>query len=238
MPELTNIESKLFSAREFRLESGQTLPVLELAYETYGTLSAAKDNAILMVHGYTSSHHAAGKNAPGKEGRGVVPGAAGWFDALIGPGKAIDTDRFFVISVNALGYDELVPVLERFDASLGARKLKQSVSNISWFGSDHTSFQLEGIPAITLGGRIESDVTRYYHDFADTVEKVDPRMIPEVAATTAALVYRLANEPELAARHRTPAETAALFRKFDLEKRMTTLGLWPFGELPPAPAKP
>ena len=65
MPELTNIESKLFSAREFRLESGQTLPVLELAYETYGTLSAAKDNAILMVHGYTSSHHAAGKNAPG-----------------------------------------------------------------------------------------------------------------------------------------------------------------------------
>ena len=103
MPELTNIESKLFSAREFRLESGQTLPVLELAYETYGTLSAAKDNAILMVHGYTSSHHAAGKNAPGKEGRGVVPGAAGWFDKLIGPGKAIDTGTFFVIAVNALG---------------------------------------------------------------------------------------------------------------------------------------
>ena len=103
MPELTNIESKLFSAREFRLESGQTLPVLELAYETYGTLSPAKDNAILMVHGYTSSHHAAGKNAPGKEGRGVVPGAAGWFDKLIGPGKAIDTGKFFVIAVNALG---------------------------------------------------------------------------------------------------------------------------------------
>jgi homoserine O-acetyltransferase len=103
MPELTNIESKLFSAREFRLESGQTLPVLELAYETYGTLSAAKDNAILMVHGYTSSHHAAGKNVPGKEGRGVVPGAAGWFDKLIGPGKAIDTGKFFVIAVNALG---------------------------------------------------------------------------------------------------------------------------------------
>jgi Iap family predicted aminopeptidase len=144
----------------------------------------------------------------------------------------------FPLSVNALGYDELVPVLKRFDASLGTRQLKQGVSSISWFGSDHTSFQLEGIPAITLGGRIEPDVTRYYHDFADTVEKVDPRMIPEVAATTAALVYRLANEPGLGVTRRTPGETAALFRKFDLEKRMTNLGLWPFGELPPVTKQP
>lgn len=103
MADLTNIESKLFSAREFRLESGQTLPELELAYETYGTLSPAKDNAVLVVHGYTSSHHAAGKNAAGKEGRGVMAGAVGWFDGLIGPGKAVDTDKHFVISVNALG---------------------------------------------------------------------------------------------------------------------------------------
>ena len=103
MPALTDIESKLFSARDFPLENGQTLPVLELAYETYGTLNAKADNAVLVVHGYTSSHHAAGKNAAGKEGRGVTPGAAGWFDGLIGPGKAVDTDRHFVISVNALG---------------------------------------------------------------------------------------------------------------------------------------
>lgn len=103
MAELTGIESKTFSARDFRLESGQTLPALELAYETYGTLGPAKDNAILVVHGYTSSHHAAGRNAPGKQGRGVAEGVAGWFDGLIGPGKAVDTNRHFVISVNALG---------------------------------------------------------------------------------------------------------------------------------------
>ena len=145
----------------------------------------------------------------------------------------------FPIAVNALGYDELVPLLERFDASLGKRKLKQGVSSITWFGSDHTSFQLEGIPTLTLGGTIEPDVVRYYHDFADTVEKVDPRMIPESSATVAALVYRLANEPGLAVARRTPAETATLFRKFDLEKRMTNLGLWPFGALPPpTPKKP
>jgi homoserine O-acetyltransferase/O-succinyltransferase len=103
MAELTNIESKLFTAREFRLESGQSLPSLELAYETYGMLSPTEDNAVLVVHGYTSSHHAAGRNAKGKQGRGVAEGAVGWFDALIGPGKAVDTNRHYVISVNALG---------------------------------------------------------------------------------------------------------------------------------------
>jgi len=103
MADLTNIESRIFTAREFRLESGQSLPVLELAYETYGTRSLTEGNAVLVVHGYTSSHHAAGKNAKGKQGRGVTEGAPGWFDALIGPGKAVDTNRYFVISVNALG---------------------------------------------------------------------------------------------------------------------------------------
>jgi homoserine O-acetyltransferase len=103
VPALTDVESKIFTSRNFQLENGTVLPVLELAYETYGTLSANRDNAILVVHGYTSSHHAAGKNAAGKHGRGVTAGAAGWFDGLIGPGKAVDTDKYFVISVNALG---------------------------------------------------------------------------------------------------------------------------------------
>ncbi len=103
MAELNEIDSKLFTGCDFRLENGQSLPVLELAYETYGTLSPQRDNAVLVVHGYTSSHHAAGRNAKGKQGRGVTEGAAGWFDGLIGPGKAVNTDRFFVVSVNALG---------------------------------------------------------------------------------------------------------------------------------------
>ena len=101
--DLTAIESKVFTAHDFRLEKGQSLPVLELAYETYGTLSPGRDNGVLVVHGYTSSHHAAGRNAPGKAGRGVADNAIGWFDGLIGPGKAVDTNRYFVVSVNALG---------------------------------------------------------------------------------------------------------------------------------------
>ncbi len=64
MAELNAVESKTFTAHDFRLESGQSLAVLELAYETYGILTPQRDNAILVVHGYTSSHHAAGRNAP------------------------------------------------------------------------------------------------------------------------------------------------------------------------------
>jgi homoserine O-acetyltransferase len=101
MADLTNIDSKMFTAREFRLESGQSLPVLELA--TKPARVRSPENAVLVVHGYTSSHHAAGRNAKGKQGRGVTEGAPGWFDALIGTGKAVDTNRYFVISVNALG---------------------------------------------------------------------------------------------------------------------------------------
>ena len=103
MTQLSGIESRIFTSGEFELESGARLPGLELAYETYGAPTPQRDNAILVVHGYTSSHHAAGTYAPGKNARGVRADAVGWYDALIGPGKAVDTDRYFVVSVNALG---------------------------------------------------------------------------------------------------------------------------------------
>jgi homoserine O-acetyltransferase len=79
-----------------RLENGQVLPALTLAYETYGHLRADGRNAILIAHGYTNHHHAAGLP--------TTPDAKpGWWDKLIGPGKAIDTTRFYVVSSNVLG---------------------------------------------------------------------------------------------------------------------------------------
>src|ERR1700722_14278200 len=88
------VEVKRFSTQNFRLESGESLPELTLTYETYGTLAPDGRNAILATHGYTSSQHAAGLEAHGEPG--------GW-DGLIGPGKAIDTDKYFVVSSNMLG---------------------------------------------------------------------------------------------------------------------------------------
>ena len=89
----------------FVLRSGAGLPEVTLAYETYGELDADHANAILVFHALTGSQHAAGYN-------GAVAGVGdrwndecrfGWWDAFIGPGKALDTNRFCVISVNYLG---------------------------------------------------------------------------------------------------------------------------------------
>ena len=78
------------------LASGAQLRDYTLAYETYGTLNAARSNAVLVCHALNASHHVAGTYA-GKEK------SEGWWDNLIGPGKPLDTDRFFVIGVNNPG---------------------------------------------------------------------------------------------------------------------------------------
>jgi homoserine O-acetyltransferase len=78
------------------LKAGKTLASYELVYETYGTLNADRSNAILVCHALSGGHHVAGYYADD-------PGKLGWWDSMIGPGKAIDTDRFFVIGVNNLG---------------------------------------------------------------------------------------------------------------------------------------
>ena len=79
-----------------QLKSGAVLPEFEIAYETYGELNAAKSNAVLVCHALNASHHVAGYYASG-------PRNIGWWDNMIGPGKPLDTDRFFVIGVNNLG---------------------------------------------------------------------------------------------------------------------------------------
>ena len=89
------VVSRTFTAYGFELESGVKLADMTLAFETYGALAPDGRNAILVTHGFTSSHHAAGKYTP--------TGAPGWWDGLIGPGKTIDTDRYFVVSSNMLG---------------------------------------------------------------------------------------------------------------------------------------
>lgn len=82
--------------KPFTFKSGQTLPGFTLRYETYGTLNATRDNAVLICHALSGDHHCAGLHTP--EDR-----KPGWWNNLIGPGKAVDTRRFFVICANVLG---------------------------------------------------------------------------------------------------------------------------------------
>jgi len=82
------------------LESGQALGPITLAYETYGTLSPAKDNAILILHALSGDAHVAGYHAEDLEKPKPKPG---WWDIMVGPGKAFDTTRFFVVCSNIIG---------------------------------------------------------------------------------------------------------------------------------------
>ena len=79
-----------------RLASGAQIAGYELRYETYGTLNAARDNAVLVCHALNASHHVAGRYAD-------RPDEVGWWDNMVGPGRPVDTRRFFVLGVNNLG---------------------------------------------------------------------------------------------------------------------------------------
>jgi homoserine O-acetyltransferase/O-succinyltransferase len=93
---LHGVKHKSMNLGSLILENGQVLSDVSIAYDTYGQLAPDGRNAILIAHGYTSNHHAAGRYGP-------ADNKVGWWDRLIGPGKAIDTARFFVISSNVLG---------------------------------------------------------------------------------------------------------------------------------------
>lgn len=86
---------QVFTTRDFRLASGRILPELRIAYETYGTPAPDRTNTVLLTHGYTSNHHMVGRSGSTL--------AEGLWNSLVGPGKAIDTDRMFVVSSNMLG---------------------------------------------------------------------------------------------------------------------------------------
>lgn len=82
--------------RCFALEGGGVLDRIDLAYETWGTLNAAGDNAVLVCHALTGDAHAAGPSGPGQA-------TEGWWDQMIGPGRPLDSARYFVVCINVLG---------------------------------------------------------------------------------------------------------------------------------------
>ena len=111
------------------LACGKTLPEFRIAYETYGSLNAQRDNAILVLHGLTGTQHVAGPAETGDR--------PGWWNAAIGPGKAFDTDRYFIVSPNALG---------SYGGSTSAASTNPHTGKP--YGSD--------FPIVTIGDSVES----------------------------------------------------------------------------------
>ncbi|MCZ2146762.1 MAG: homoserine O-acetyltransferase [Bryobacterales bacterium] len=89
------VETQSVQFNSITLDSGAVIAPVDVAFETYGVLNAGKSNAVLIVHAFTGDAHAAGV---GKE-----DGKPGWWDNMIGPGKAFDTNRYFVLCINVLG---------------------------------------------------------------------------------------------------------------------------------------
>ncbi|HMZ65518.1 MAG TPA: homoserine O-acetyltransferase, partial [Leptospiraceae bacterium] len=89
------VETKIAKLPDLTLESGQVISPLEIAYETYGVLNPNKNNVILVCHALSGTAHAAGYHAGAEK--------PGWWDGYIGPGKAFDTNKYFIISTNVIG---------------------------------------------------------------------------------------------------------------------------------------
>jgi homoserine O-acetyltransferase len=95
-PVATNSVTLFSKSNPFCFDCGATLPAVTVAYESYGSLNSRGDNAILICHALTGSAHAGGFSSDD-------PKSAGWWEPIIGPGRALDTDRYFVICSNILG---------------------------------------------------------------------------------------------------------------------------------------
>ena len=88
-------EKKFFTLPQYTTQGGKQIKNVRVGYETYGKLNSSGDNAIFVPHFFTGTSHAAGRYKPDDK-------AAGYWDAIIGPGKAIDTDKYFVVSADTL----------------------------------------------------------------------------------------------------------------------------------------
>jgi len=196
--DLGTVEDRSFVISGFRLQNGSVLPEAKIAYETYGRLAAVGRNAVLITHGYTSSHHAAGRNPANNN----LPG---WWDGLIGPGKAIDTDKLFVVSSNMLGsssgstngasidpgtgrpYGHDFPAVTVHDIVTAQKALLDSL------GVRH----LVAVAGPSYGGYQAFQWAVDYPDFMDAIVPVvtAPRA-QNVEQSLAELVARLATDPE------------------------------------------
>ena len=192
------VEDQRFVISNIRLQNGAVMPQAKIAYETYGRLAADGRDAALITHGYTRSHHAAGRNPA----NGNLPG---WWDGLIGPGKAIDTDKLFVVSSNMLGssfgstnaasidpqtgepYDPDFPAITVRDIVTAEKALLDSL------GVEH----LVAVAGPSHGGYQAFQWAATYPDMMDAiVPVVTAPKAQNVEGSLAELQARLATDPE------------------------------------------
>lgn len=206
------VETKFFTladrSRPLKLRRGGVLPEALLAYETYGALSNERDNAVLVFHALTGSQHAAGINhaVPGVGTRWTGDIHTGWWDDFVGPGKAIDTNRFFVICANYLGgcYGSTGPLSENpqtsrpYGGSFPWITLADIVdSQVKLL--DHLGIEkLHSVTGGSLGGMMAISLATRYPKRVKTV-------IPIASGLTVTMLQRIHNFEQISAIEFDPA---------------------------------
>lgn len=209
---MTPTETKFFELatpeRPFFLQSGETLAPATLAYESYGRLNAARDNAIIVFHALSGSQHAAGFNpaVPVVGSRWTEEVHQGWWDDFIGPGRGLDTNEFFVLCVNYLGgcYGSTGPlsVDPRTGRPYGPRFPQLTIADIvdsQLALMDHLGIgKLHAVLGASLGGLLALSLATRYPERVRTV-------IPFATGLRTTALQRLHNLEQICAIEADPA---------------------------------
>jgi homoserine O-acetyltransferase len=151
------------------LESGRILEPFDIAYETYGELNEAKDNVVLVCHALSGSHHAAGLYEGDRK--------PGWWDGLIGDGKAIDTTKHFVICTNVIGscfgstgpMSEMTPSLERYRLKFPVVTVKDMIRAQRHLLSSLGIYRVKAVIGGSMGGMQALQFAVDYPNFAQKI---------------------------------------------------------------------
>jgi Zn-dependent M28 family amino/carboxypeptidase len=131
---------------------------------------------------------------------------------------------------NAMGIDELIPLLTELNEKLNGFNLNAGVVNSPWTNSDHMPFMFAGVPTITLQAHLDETMHKYYHEAGDTFDKVNKKYLSEAAAVVTILTTELASNTTLDIKHRTDNEMIELFTKYGLDKRLKRQSEWIYSE--------
>jgi homoserine O-acetyltransferase len=163
----------------FVTAGGESLPGVTIAYETYGQLNADRSNAILLFHALSGSQHAAGTNpaVPGTGHRWTEEMHTGWWDGFIGPGRALDTDKYFVICANYLGscYGSTGPCSVNpvtgkiYGGSFPRITVRDIVRSQLPLLGHHGIGKLHAVVGTSLGGMMSLDLAVHWPDKVDNV---------------------------------------------------------------------
>ena len=191
----------------FTLRGGDVLPGFRLAYETHGTLNAQGTNAVLLFHALTGSHHVAGytDSVEGAEGLWNEECRVGWWDEFVGPGLALDTNRFFVICANYIGgcYGSTGPATLNPQTGVpwGRRFPRIKIADIVETQAlllDHLGIEtLHAAVGNSVGGLLSLTLAILYPDRVKTVVPVasSVRTTALQRITTLEQIYAIENDP-------------------------------------------